>query len=318
MERTALLRKAGVTGMEEAVIFWGENKSGSEILLGAPLRMEIKKDRGAADMLTILFPAADIWENIRSIYGYRAESHGLVFSGLVDEQTALFGGDGIRIEMVARSLAALLIDNEVMPQTIRNPSLAFISRHFLEPLGLRAAAGDMAARSGELVIKKGTSVMSLMNEFCRVFLGTEPYVTREGLVYCGGSPSPGRVKPDRLLSWEISEKNCEILSEVWAKNSKTGGYSARFVNPLADGIVRRRYTDKPGTVDFSVKRQVRAAVPGFVEVDIFDRAELPMGITGTVTGVKISGGNSGFTTFITAEENERGDGYVDFTKAPKK
>lgn len=295
--------ESGVIWMEEAVVFWGENRGGGEILLGAPLRMEIKKDRGAADMLTVMFPAVEMWENIRSIYGYKAEDHSLVFSGLVDEQTALFGGGGIKVEIIARSLAALLIDNEVMPQTIRNPSLAFISRQFLEPLGLRAAAGDTAARSGELVIKKGTSVMSLLYEFCRVFLGTEPYVTGDGLVFCTGGPASRRIRPNQFLSWEISDKNCEILSEVWAKNSETGGYTARFVNPQANGIVRRRYTDNPGNVDFSVRRQVKAAVPGLIKVDIFDTAELPMGITGTVTGVKISGGDGGFTTYITAREN---------------
>ena len=54
----------------------------------------------------------------------------LVFRGIVDQQDTKISPQGNRLRLVARSLAALLLDNEALPQTYINPSLrGLFERH---------------------------------------------------------------------------------------------------------------------------------------------------------------------------------------------
>jgi len=218
--------------------FWAETVQGDKMLLGAPKRAVLMRDRGApADLLKVVFPADKLWESLRKVFVY--DSGELIFGGVVDEQNSRLLSDGLTIELICRSFAAVLIDNEVLPQTIRNPSLKLLWERYIKPLGFSEIEGDMEPRRGEIVIEKGESCFAVLQKYCKIFFGTVPYLNEEGKIFCVPRDKNRREISD-ICSFEISEKFCKRISRVYMQNN-IGVYAALFSNSAAKEITRVRY-----------------------------------------------------------------------------
>ena len=76
------------------------------------------------------------------------------FRGLIDEQTILVDGDGAGIEVCSRSMAALLLDNEAIPQTYYVPSTRLIYQRHAQPYGFSEFSGKDKAFSTKLQIER--------------------------------------------------------------------------------------------------------------------------------------------------------------------
>ena len=77
-----------------------------------------------------------------SIDGPGTEPAGRVlFAGIVDEQVLSESGDGITVELSARSRAALLLDNEARPQIYYMPSLKLMFERHAAPYGFTGYLG---------------------------------------------------------------------------------------------------------------------------------------------------------------------------------
>lgn len=136
--------------------FWGVTFSGKRLLLGEPLEASLCYDRDApADLLRARFPADKLWEELKEAELWEGEK--LVFRGLVDEQDTELSSSGLTVELVCRSLEALLLDNEALPETIASPSLPLLEKKLLSPLGLALGEGDRERKRGRLTVKKGKS-----------------------------------------------------------------------------------------------------------------------------------------------------------------
>lgn len=287
--------------MKDKFVFWGVDDLGKEMLLGVPMEIELKKDNGAANQLTVSFVATSVWSNIRTMTGYYEND--VIFSGIIDEQSWEMTDNGYIIEFIARNKKALLLDNEVMPQVIYNPSLSIISRRFLEPLGFTVESGNLISMSGELSISKGTSAYQVLEDFCETYLGTYPIITEDGKIYCGENPFEKHHNISRVETLKVVESNYDIISQYYGKNSLSGAYTARYTNPYANGITRVRYIDDASNIDFTVSREVTATINGFININVYDTVTMDYGIVmARVESVTYTMDDNGRTTKIVLKE----------------
>lgn len=219
------------------MIFWGTTLTGDRLLLGEPAEAALSFDQDApADLLRVKFPADRMWEELREVE--MCEKGEPAFRGIVDEQNTELSSTGLTVELVCRSREALLLDNEVMPENILSPSLALLETKLLAPLGLALGAGDAERKRGELVISKGESVWTVLERFCREFLGTEPAVDLDGLVQCGGYPGKNLELKD-VMSAQVNLLPCKRVTEVWQQSSR-GTYDTPYRSE-GQNVPRRRY-----------------------------------------------------------------------------
>ena len=174
--------------------FWGELTDGTELLLGEPMEAQLLYDSDApASQLRAVFPAEKLWEDLAVVRVFHQGQ--VAFGGIVDEQNTALSGEGFTVELIARSWdiarswEALLLDNEARPAVLRSPSLGLLWERYFQPLGLTSVVGDQSPKAGELAVEKGTSCWELLENFCRDYLGTAPWVDGKGTLHCEGLPA---------------------------------------------------------------------------------------------------------------------------------
>ncbi len=217
------------------MIFWGETGKKEKIFLGEPKEVLLKRDADApADMLELIY-LEDKNENLEYIYAY--ENSEIVFAGIVDEQISSCNSNGMQTRIIARSLAALLLDNEAMPQTLLNPSLRVIAERYLKPLGFNCVIGERKSIMGAFRIPKGSSCWAVLEGYCRTFLGSTPYISPDGVVYAY-TPSEEEVILKNVSELEIHRRPYKRIAKVMLQ-SESGAYDALFANAaLKSGKVR--------------------------------------------------------------------------------
>ena len=113
-----------------------------EILdLGAPYSVKLNRSKDApCDDISVTFPIESLINEIKFINVYNQDK--LVFKGIVDQQTIEYTESGIFLNIIARSLAAYLVDNEAKPQTYYCPSLKTIFEKHIKPFGFKGFIGN--------------------------------------------------------------------------------------------------------------------------------------------------------------------------------
>ena len=218
--------------------FWGELTDGTEMLLGDPTEAQLCYDSDApANQLTAVFPAEKLWEGLAVVRVFHEGE--VVFGGIVDEQNTRLSGEGFSVEVVCRSWEALLLDNEAQPAVLKTPSLASLWEKYFKSLGFLDILGDMEPKTAELTVEKGVSCWELLENFCREYLGTVPYVDGACVLHCEGIPE-SRITAGRVLSAEYDRQPCKQLSTVWQQSFR-GTYDTPFRNTAAWGVKRQRY-----------------------------------------------------------------------------
>ncbi len=220
--------------------FWGTTGAGDRILLGEPALVLLSRDRDApADLLRLKFPADSLWQELEEV---EILEHGeRLFQGMVDEQNTSLTSSGLTVELVCRSMEALLLDNEAAPGVMESPSLELLEQRLLGPLGLALGKGDREPKRGRLTVNKGESCWTALEKFCGTFLGVEPVLGTDGLVHCGGT-RPETVELNRVLSAQVELAPCKRIGQVW-QQSYRGSYDTLFRNPLGE-VRRRRYLSR--------------------------------------------------------------------------
>ncbi len=217
--------------------FWGMAATGESLFLGEPLEVSLSYDRDApADLLRVKFPADRLWGELEEVL--LLENGETVFRSVVDEQNTALSASGLTVELVARSLEALLLDNEAQPGVMNSPSLPVLEDRLLKPLGLALGEGDRDTKRGALTVNQGESCWTVLERFCGGFLGVVPFVDREGRVQCSGVPGT-ELELEQVLSAQISRMPCRRIGEVWQQSCR-GLYDTRYRNPR-HSVRRRRY-----------------------------------------------------------------------------
>ena len=189
-----------------------------------------------ADDMTAVFPLKNTAEISRVTLFDGDEA---VFSGVVDEQQRIISESGMFFKLTARSMAALLLDNESVPVTYNHPTAGLIAQRHIIPHGLQAAGNMDSAFFGELVITKGESEWSAVERFCKNCFRTFPRVNADKTLDLMGLSSKGKIKfsndgdGERFTRFFENVKRCEEISKVNIKVDNAAGYVNAVENPEA-------------------------------------------------------------------------------------
>lgn len=222
--------------------FYGICQDNSRISLGTPLSLSFSREQDApADLLKVRLPVSAALPGLREIEAFHQGK--LWFCGLVDEQNTTLNTSGLQVELLCRSLEAILLDNEAPPKTIQQPSLTLLETNFLTPLGLRLGQGDCSKKPGALSVEKGESCWAVLARFCQRELQTEPWVDEQGAVQCQ-KRTPREVTLRNVISAELRLLPCKEVQEVVLQSCR-GGYDTHYrsadFSPGRPGTPRRRY-----------------------------------------------------------------------------
>ena len=115
--------------------------SGKKVALLPPISVQINVHEDApADDMTVIFPLIEQVPKIATIRVWNGEKP--IFSGIIDEQIMGVTKNGAMLKLIARSRAALLLDNEAMPQEYHYPSLTQLYERHVEPYGFCGFIGN--------------------------------------------------------------------------------------------------------------------------------------------------------------------------------
>ena len=268
-----------------------------ETELPAPVRIRLDRDADApADAFEGVFPLPS---GCGAMIGLtvRSENGTVLFDGIIDEQeTEPTGGT---LSIFARSRAALLLDNEAMPQNYINPSLRIIFERHIRPYGFTRCVGDTRGFSGALTVSKGMSEWAVAEAFCSRFLGTKPRITENGSFDASGAVPEREIlfgkDGIRFCSCTRKDQYCDLYSEIYTRTPGSGAYTlaARDAKAVSLGIVRRRFLSGGTNAGTALKKAGRSAFsvvldcPGKIFVPLLSPARVS-GLPGQETGLYVS------------------------------
>lgn len=260
------------TSVREKILVYGQTQKGENVFLGIPAYFSIKKDINAASLLDVKLRVdgkMDSFSFVKVVLQGRE-----IFNGIPDEEIYTATKGSIYLEIIARCKISLLIDNEVMPSEIKNPSVSFFSRKYLEPLGFKIKSSEKKGH-GELKAGRGTSTLGFLNSFFTDILGTEAVIKDDGSIFLLSEYEPFSLYPDekKVLKIETARKSYMEVSEYVLKDSFSGAYHTVIKNPRELGFMRRKYRDNPGDINFGTLCETKLYLEGFVFAELYDYVE---------------------------------------------
>ena len=227
--------------------FEGITPQGMRISLGQPIAVRMSQAVDApADDLTGEFP----WQKLPPLFRLRVEQNGeTIFYGIVDEQTEQFSEQGAVLRLTARSLAALLLDNQALPQTYYSPPFSTVFSRHAAPYGFtQYRAPDGQKRIGELTVTKGMSEWKVLELFCRLAWDTVPMIGPSQVLTVNLGKEQGSIlfsysgQGIPYTSFTKKQKNYERISQISLQSARNGSYEGSLSDTQAmrDGIQRRR------------------------------------------------------------------------------
>lgn len=167
------------------------------------------------------------------------------FSGLVDSQTRTVKEDGVRLTISARSAWGRMLDDEVRPGTYVKVRSGELVQKLAKPYGIVGAEFPKAAVLPELVVEKGSSVWSVLTQFCKQAYGRRVYINRDKkLTFQATGRVLHRVGSEELpyTALSITEDRYGLVSDLYVKNHE-GQYRTHLKNKVAQAfrVKRTRY-----------------------------------------------------------------------------
>lgn len=276
----------------------GVTPQGVGLLLPPPVSARLVCGEDApADGFTGVFPLKKSLGRLTGLKIYD-RTRKLCFDGIVDEQKESVGG-GWKLTLSARSRAALLLDNEAVPQTYCMPSLRTVFERHVKPYGFSGFLGDSRAFNGTYTVTKGMSEWQAAAGFCTLFLRVAPRIADDTFDASGAKPQ-GELLFDNAVgigytSVSVENLYCNALSEVLIKSGSAGAYSqaAQSAEAVSLGIRRRRcfaQGDADGLIRAAEKKayRVTADCPGEIAATLFTAARVRDPALGTVEKLYVS------------------------------
>lgn len=223
--------------------------NGEELSADNPFYVLINRDENIpADDLTVMLPIMDLSRELSGVTVFDGEEN--VFKGVVDEQVNFTDTKDCYTKIVARSMAAVLLDNECKPISYSYPSTSVIFKRHLLLNGIERFKGGERVVEGNIKIPKGAAEWQALTSFSLKAFGKTPRVEADGTVNFNGVESDKSLifsNTDGIGYYSVKENNkrCKPISEVCAKTSASGFYDTVLHNDAAEkrGIRRIRYID---------------------------------------------------------------------------
>lgn len=171
-----------------------------------------------------------------------------VFAGVVDECQVTWSGQGCRLEVSGRGMAALLLDNEAQGLDYEVATLQDILRDHVLPYGIQVARQEELPAVEHFSIDYGSSEWAVLYDFACYHGGVTPRFDREGqLVLSGWQDKQPKVIHDRVPVTALSarDKRYGVLSEIWVREAGKEPAMHKVVNAEfkdGGGQCRRMYT----------------------------------------------------------------------------
>lgn len=208
-----------------------------------------------ADDMTVIFPYSGDIPDLHKIYMLddncgdiekAVEERNVIFTGIVDEMIMSADISGAGIKFHARSMAAVLLDNECPPMMYVNPSADVICSKHIEPFGVGFDINGISCRSGEFSISKGSSHYRVLEKFCAEFLGTVPRVDEKGICRFDTFENVGDILFDNRYgigfeSVSVCRNRYGRISRVYVSGDNGYDTAVNDNEALSLGIVRERY-----------------------------------------------------------------------------
>lgn len=200
-----------------------------------------------ADDAVLIFPYNGKTEEITEIELFDGKN--VVFSGVSDEQHMVIKDKSAYLKINARSMAALLLDNEARPICYNKPSLDVLFNSLARPFGIKSYDGGDVTFHGSQTVYKGQSCFKVLYTFFKNCFSRFPRITpdkRLSLSLEGENKSvvfsDGGDGIDYVYFKESIKRHKEI-SKVYLKLQNACGYSVAVDNEdaLKRGITAQRY-----------------------------------------------------------------------------
>lgn len=231
------------------------------IELKAPLYVTINMEEDVpADDLTVTFPFISDLEELDKIQVFSDSS--VVFTGIVDEQQSIITDSNMYTKIIARSMAALLLDNECKPVNYINPSTSVIYNRHLKPFNIERFKGDEVVLPGSFNLAKGSTNWQAFYNFSINAFGKVPGIEPDATANFNGLESDRKVifsnydadKGIKYCSLKENNKRYALISSVYAKVSQLDDYTTEIINESLSGrnINRVRYIDATSSTQLTV------------------------------------------------------------------
>ena len=214
---------------ENRMIFTGITPSGKKIFLGSPLAFELQMSFDVpADSLDLTVPCESPLPELAKIEVLKSGK--IIFRGIVDEQETKYSSTGCKTAVSARSMTAVLLDNEAVPAVYNQPSLNDIFSLHAAPYGFAGFVGNGRCL-GKFTVSKGMSEWEVIETFCKSVCGVQPRVSPDMYIYAQQLLSGGRITVSntadgavRFMSSKLKLKRYGIISSVCYKPDNKSGY----------------------------------------------------------------------------------------------
>ena len=162
-----------------------------------------------------------------------------LFRGLCDRQKTFVDGAGCHTELWGRSDAAVLMDNEAIPQEYRRVTLQELFEKHIKPYGFQNDLPQAAVLS-HFRVGKGVSEWEVFSDGCIQALGQQPFVHLSRV----SARLPGKQRhlvgvQDAVLRLSRVVRREKVISQVLLRD-EWGRYSTRIENPQAQGLAIQR------------------------------------------------------------------------------
>ncbi len=252
---------------------------GETAALPKPISVEIDQELDVpCDDMTVVFGYSASFPKISRIYALSdkyagdeaaaIENQDVIFAGVVDERVTNITVTSAVITVYARSLAALLVDNECVPQSYYCPTAEVIYEKHLKPFGVALLESLTAKRNGELTVSKGSSHYDVLADFCENFLDTVPRIDSTGVCRLNNTSTNGDLYFDNnsaalLFSGAIGYTSLTVRENDYSRVSSVAvcsDGSLSYKTIIADedasesGIVRTRYLNVSDFSEFTLSQ----------------------------------------------------------------
>lgn len=221
--------------------------SDNEITIKNPVSLEVNMDENVpAHDLCATFLYCDVPELVSVTV---TDEKNVLFVGVVDEQIRQCSAKGEFLTVIARSMAAKLLDNESVPISYTHPTKEIILKNHAKPFSVYSSDTDDCTYFGTQTVSKGYTNWQAIEDFSKNVYHAKPYVDALGLlsfkndekrdVTIFSNTSDGV----RFQSFKECKKRCEEISQVKIKAVATDGYHMVVKNESAceRKIQRERY-----------------------------------------------------------------------------
>lgn len=176
-----------------------------------------------------------------------------VFYGVVDEYQISIDEKGSTVSINGRSLAALLMDNEVQKSTYYSMTRDKAIEKYVSPFGISSIADSEMPQVLIFSVRDGDSAWSALKRFCLKSAHTKPCFDAAGKLYLGKRTGKSvSINADkRATALKYKDESYGIISEITVTNRSNGGsYTLKNQDFIDKGGKSKRflYTDKFDTV----------------------------------------------------------------------